>query len=212
MNTLLRLEHIEFSYESHLVLHDISAQIDRGDLVVMTGSNGSGKTTLLRLMAGLLTPTSGLLERSKDLRIGYLPQRRAIDRQFPISVGQLVCSGLQNRKSLLQRFDASHRERVSRMLQQMQIEPLADTPIRQLSGGQFQRALIARALVSEPDLILLDEPDTHLDQESRSLLYRTLAQQRPASAVVMVSHETPQSDTTIWQLDDGRLTICRPVP
>lgn len=204
---LLQLQNIEFQYGNHAVLHGISAQINSGDFIVMTGNNGSGKTTLLRLMAGLLKPTAGHLTSRKDLRIGYLPQRRDIDRQFPITVFSLVLSGLQNRKPLLASFSPEQKERAMNVLQRVGLITAAHSTIQELSGGQFQRALLARAIVSEPDLLLLDEPDTHLDTTGREFLYQILEEQNQRSAIVLVSHDLRLPEKKLWQMNEGRLSI-----
>lgn len=205
MNSLIDLSHVGFRYDHIDVLSDISARICERDFVVLTGSNGAGKTTLLHLLAGLETPTSGIITRRKGLRIGYLPQYRHIDRQFPITVIDLVLSGLQNSKRLIAPFDASHRAKAEATLSQLQLADLASRPIRALSGGQFQRALLARAIVSEPHLLLLDEPDTHLDASGREFLYDLLEKENAHSAILLVSHDESLTGKTTWQLNNQQL-------
>ena len=153
---LLNINNVCLSYgERHVQCH-INEQIKSHDFVVLTGPNGGGKTTLLRLIAGLLQPTCGRIERDKRAVIGYLPQYRHIDRQFPTTVFDIVLSGLACRKRLWQRFTATHREEVMHMLSTFHLSDLAQRPISDLSGGQWQRTLLARAFVSAPDLLLLD--------------------------------------------------------
>lgn len=187
--TLLSIENVTLCYGDRVILTDVSLSVDSGDTLLLHGPNGGGKTTLLRLMAGLLRPTKGRIVRRPGLTIGYLPQYRRIDRQFPITVGEVVLSGLVGRKPLLRRFSPEYRAATDEMLRRMQIDAIADHSIDSLSGGQWQRTLLARALVSRPDLLLLDEPDTHLDGETRQLLYDILDEERGHRAIVIVSHD-----------------------
>lgn len=186
---LLQLQQVGMTFEDKQVLHGIDLTIHAGDFFVLTGPNGGGKTTLLRLLAGLLTPTEGTIYRDANVRIGYLPQYRRIDRQFPLIVKDVVLSGLHNRKSFWQRFQASDHERVNNLLMEFELADLAHRPIKALSGGQWQRVLLARAFASAPNLLLMDEPDTHLDAHNRQFLYRRLQELPTEVATVLVSHD-----------------------
>ena len=186
---LLQLRDCCVTFGEKIVLSGITLALSRNDFFILTGPNGGGKTTILRLMAGLLTPTSGKIIRTAVLT-GYLPQYRHIDRQFPITVEQTVLSGLNNRKSIWQPFKTKHREMAEKAMDMMQIGGLAKKPIDSLSGGQWQKTLIARALASSPDILLLDEPETHLDIESKRHLYSVLENLRSSMAIVLVSHES----------------------
>lgn len=171
------------------VLSDVSVCVGRGDFWVLTGPNGGGKTTLLRIMAGLLRPSSGRVERAPGLRMGYLPQYRRIDRTFPITVREVVQSGLLACASSMRPLPRTLRDRCDQWLETMGMEAFADQPIEKLSGGQWQRTLLARAMVSQPDLLLLDEPETHLDAGGKRLLHTLLESWRQVLSVVIVSHE-----------------------
>ena len=148
---LVSLSDVTFAFDGQVVLENVNIAIKPHDFIVLTGANGGGKTTLLRLLAGLLRPTKGEIRRVPDLRLGYLPQYRKIDRQFPLRVYDVVRSGLQNRKKMLSRFSPDADDRVREALHQLAIEQLAARPISDLSGGQWQRVLLARAIVSRPD-------------------------------------------------------------
>lgn len=184
---LIALHHVSLGYEDKTVLKDVTLTIGSSDTIVLQGPNGGGKTTLLRLLAGLASQQKGDVERRQDLRVGYLPQYRSIDRQFPITVAEVVRSGLTGGKSLFRRFGHADNERTQEMLKEMELEELAQRPIDTLSGGQWQRTLLARALVSQPQLLLLDEPDTHLDASHKEQLYAILQSLR--MAIVLVSHD-----------------------
>ncbi|MDY3802451.1 MAG: ATP-binding cassette domain-containing protein [Alloprevotella sp.] len=205
---LLDIKDVCLSYGERHVLCHIFNQVKNHDFIVLTGPNGGGKTTLLRLLAGLLPPTCGSIVRESGVKIGYLPQYRHIDRSFPTTVREIVRSGLSNRTSW---HPFSHlgqwETRLEEMMRLFRIEDLATRPISSLSGGQWQRTLLARALVSAPDLLLLDEPETHLDEKTRNEFYDILVQQTQHSAVVTVSHDEKSFPhpvgRRIWHVEDG---------
>ena len=205
---LLDIKDVCLSYGERHVLCHIFNQVKNHDFIVLTGPNGGGKTTLLRLLAGLLPPTCGSIVRESGVKIGYLPQYRHIDRSFPTTVREIVRSGLSNRTSWHPFSRLGQWEtRLEEMMRLSRIEDLATRPISSLSGGQWQRTLLARALVSAPDLLLLDEPETHLDEKTRNEFYDILVQQTQHSAVVTVSHDEKSFPhpvgRRIWHVEDG---------
>ena len=205
---LLDIKDVCLSYGERHVLCHIFNQVKNHDFIVLTGPNGGGKTTLLRLLAGLLPPTCGSIVRESGVKIGYLPQYRHIDRSFPTTVREIVRSGLSNRNSWHPFSRLGQWEtRLEEMMRLFRIEDLAARPISSLSGGQWQRTLLARALVSAPDLLLLDEPETHLDEKTRNEFYDILVQQTQHSAVVTVSHDEKSFPhpvgRRIWHVEDG---------
>ena len=190
MSTLITLSDVSFSYDHRRdILSHFSLSIEERDFIVLRGKNGGGKTSLLKVISGLLTPTSGTIQRAEGLTVGYLPQHRSIDRPFPITVFQTVRSGLQCSMPWWKPFGASERATTMATLEMLNLSELAERPIDSLSGGQWQRTLLARALVSSPQLLLLDEPDTHLDTATRHELYETLLEQHQHRAIVVVSHD-----------------------
>ncbi len=186
---LLEIRNATLAYERKEVLTDVVLTLAAHDFCVLRGPNGGGKTTLLRLMAGLLPASSGVVRRKKGLVLGYLPQYRSIDRHFPITVAEVVRSGLGCRKPLFGRFSSEWQQQAQEVMNRLGIADLAQQPIEELSGGQWQRTLLARALVSRPELLLLDEPDTHLDIETKTLLYEVLDEESRRCAIVVVSHD-----------------------
>ncbi|SHJ98648.1 zinc transport system ATP-binding protein [Shimia gijangensis] len=164
----------------HQALSHVDFSIDKGEIVTVVGPNGSGKTTLLRSIIGAQKPTSGKIVRAKGLRIGYVPQSLSIDATLPLTVNRFL--------NLPLRHD---REVTEQALSVAGAQGLQERQMSALSGGQFQRILLARALLKNPDLLILDEPTTGLDQPGSAALYRQIEQVRSdlGTAILMVSHE-----------------------
>lgn len=191
---LIRLSHLTGGYEGKTVLRDVSLEIYPDDFIGVIGPNGGGKTTLVKMMLGLLKPMSGEImffrqgERTDGISIGYLPQYSTIDRKFPISVYETVLSGLNRQKPLFRPFTPEQHEQVRRTIVRMGLEGLERRAIGQLSGGQMQRALLGRALVSDPQVLILDEPDTYIDRLFAQRLYALLEEINRERAIILVSH------------------------
>ncbi len=193
---LVEISGVYFSYNSSPLLTDINLCIHKGDFVGVVGGNGCGKTTLVKLLLGHLTPQKGTILHYSDGRpvatpaIGYLPQYAAVDKRFPLSVREVVETGLLTPHKMWNPFIASaDRRRVDATLEQMGIAGLSSTPIGNLSGGELQKAILARAIVSSPRLLLLDEPDTYLDSYSQEHLYALLKEINKDCAILLVSHD-----------------------
>ena len=186
---LVDIHNLSAAYDGHTVLHDVNLAIQERDFLGIIGPNGGGKTTLVKCILGLLKPTAGRIDYAPRLRIGYLPQYTRIDRQFPITVDEVVLSGLDGRQGLCSRPTPEQRARVSKVIAQMGLQGLERRPIGALSGGQLQRALLGRAVVSDPQLIILDEPSTYIDRRFETRLYELLSQLNRDHAIVLVSHD-----------------------
>ena len=186
---MLTIDHICMEFSSKPVLDDITFLINQRERVALVGKNGAGKTTLLRLLAGVETPTSGRISKMGDITIGYLPQVSSFDKVFPISVLEVVMSGLQAERGMLRRYGKAERERAMTTLHNAHLDHLATRPIGELSGGQLQRVMLCRAIISEPKLLVLDEPTNFVDNRFENELYNLLHHLSHEMAIMMVSHD-----------------------
>ena len=202
---LLELRGIEMCREGKVILENVNLTVNQGDFVAITGPNGGGKTTLLRIILGLLKPSAGdVVFANGKPSIGYLPQKNMIDSHFPISVREVVESGLLSINSLSK---DERCKRVDEALEMIEMNDLSDRPIGRLSGGQLQRALLGRAIISKPELLVLDEPLSYIDKHFEAHIYRLLAKIAPGCTTLLVSHEM----TTIASMANRHLVIDRTV-
>jgi zinc transport system ATP-binding protein len=195
MNEIVKISDLSVAYDSELpVLKNISLSIFQNDFLGIVGPNGGGKTTLLKAMLGLITASSGTIELFKDgerinnLNIGYLPQINRIDKNFPISVLDVILSGLTIKKRLFSNYTAQQKVQATHTAQKMGLSDLLKRPIGELSGGQLQRTLLGRAIVDNPDLLVLDEPDSYIDKQFEADFYNILSELNSHTAIVLVSH------------------------
>ncbi len=162
---LVRLDSVELSYDGAPVLAGVDLTLRAGDFVGVVGPSGAGKTTLLRLALGTLRPTAGWVERARGLRVGYVPQLETVSWSFPVTVAECVLMVRSDR--WLPWATRAERRAVTEVLDRLGIAHLADRHIRELSGGQQQRMFLARALLRDPQLLLLDEPTSGIDVATR---------------------------------------------
>ncbi|MDR2498413.1 MAG: ATP-binding cassette domain-containing protein [Tannerellaceae bacterium] len=196
MNELIVLENISAAYtaQAEVILKDVSLTLYKADFLGITGPNGGGKTTLLKIILGLLKPVGGSIrffqqgEEVASLKMGYLPQVNLIDKKYPISVREVISSGLVSDKPLFRSFSREQRQRIDRTIEQMGLAELARRPIGELSGGQLQRTLLGRAIIGKPKVLILDEPDSYIDTAFETHFYELLGEIRHESAVILVSH------------------------
>ena len=187
---LLAARDVTFAYDVEPILDRVTLEVGARDFLAIVGPNGGGKTTLLKVLLGLLEPQSGRVERpARPAAIGYVPQFATFDRDFPLRVADVVAMGRLGVRGPLRRYTAGDRAAVAAALARLGLESVASTPVGDLSGGQLQRALIARALVGEPEVLLLDEPLASVDAEFREVLVETLADLHRRLPIVVVTHD-----------------------
>jgi ABC-type Mn2+/Zn2+ transport system ATPase subunit len=187
---LVRFDHATLGYGRRVVLSDLSFEIPKGDFLGLVGPNGAGKTTILRAILGTLTAMSGTVTVQPGLRFGYVPQRDSVDYGFPLKVIDVVLMGRYDRIGLGRRPTDADCELARRALGHVGIESLADHQLSALSGGQKQRTLIARALVGDPSILVLDEPTNGMDLVSTTQILSLVRElhERDNLTVLMVSH------------------------
>lgn len=195
MNSLVEIRNLSAGYGQNIVLKDVNLSIQQYDFVGVIGPNGGGKTTLLKALLGLIPPMSGEIVYDESMtegnthRIGYLPQINNIDRKFPVTVFDVVRSGLMSRNRLIGRYSREENERANSLMAEMGISGISKKAIGELSGGQIQRALLCRALVNNPKLLILDEPNTYVDNRFERELYEKLKVLNEKLAILLVSHD-----------------------
>ncbi len=191
---LITLEGVGVAYDGYEALHEVDLTISEGDFLGVIGPNGGGKTTLVKAILGSVPHTGtirfapALCERGERL-IGYMPQLSDFDRAFPISIVEVVLSGLQGRRGFISRYTRDDRRKAVSLLDKMGIGAVAYHPIGAVSGGQMQRALLCRAIIADPKLLILDEPTNFVDNRFEHELYHTLRELNERMAIVMISHD-----------------------
>jgi len=189
--TLLRLVGADFGYAASAVVHGVSLEVNPGEFVALIGANGSGKTTLGRGLLGLLEPLAGRVERAPQLRVGYVPQRETLDPLYPLSGFDVTLLGACRDLPFYRRAGAAARAAARAALEAVRATPFAGRRYGLLSGGQRQRILIARALATQPNMLLLDEPTAGVDPETEAAIVEVLHALRTEHrlAIWMVTHQ-----------------------
>lgn len=200
-DTVLQLCGVSVAWDGRQVLSDVSLGVKRGDLIAITGPNGGGKTTLMRVVLGLVKPDSGTVGHpSGHLTVGYLPQKNQIDSHFPVTVDEVIAQGLLSTRGL-SRSDI--RDRLDAMLDIVELRAHRDKAIGTVSGGQLQRALLGRALIARPEMLVLDEPLSYLDKHFEQRVYDIVGDLRGKATILLVSHEM----TTIAAMANRHLVV-----
>ncbi len=203
----INIDHLYVSYGQSFVLRDVSLQVQEGEFLGIIGPNGGGKSTLLKALLGLLPIDSGkvqifgedpLLRKSV---VGYTPQFSSVDRRFPISVFEVALTGrMQKGFRPFMKYSQNDKEYAYAQLERVGIEKLYKRQILELSGGEYQRLLIARALAAGPKLLILDEPTASVDAGSREKIYRLLEELNHEMTIVMVTHDLLAISSTVKKL------------
>lgn len=213
MNSIIEADDLSFAYETMPVISHASFKINENEFIGMIGPNGGGKTTLLKLILRFVLPTTGKITvGTKSHQIAYVPQSTKFDKEFPISVIEVVLSGLLYRLPWYGFFKKIDQEKAREALEKVGLSQFANHSFGQLSGGQAQRVLIARAIVAEPRLLLLDEPTASVDSKAEADIYAILKKMQGSMTILMVTHDL---NTAINQVDrllcvQGRVFSLKP--
>ncbi|WP_071396315.1 metal ABC transporter ATP-binding protein [Bacillus tuaregi] len=197
METVIEISDLTVYYDDVLALDNISLTVNKGDFLTIIGPNGGGKSTLLKVILGIIEPTSGRINikgttgSKEDGVIGYIPQFSQFDRSFPISVVEVVLMGRLTKKSgFFHKFSQEDLNVANNILLKLDLFDLKNRQIGQLSGGQLQRVMLARALAGNPEILILDEPTASVDSESKTMIYELLKELNNEKTIVLVTHDT----------------------
>lgn len=192
---MIELQNVSFSYGLVPVLQQINFSVEEGEFLGIVGPNAGGKSTLLKLILGLIKPQTGTVSvlgkkpSQQRTQIGYVPQYPGFARDFPITVEQAVLLGRLGSDRQFGRYNAADYQAVQDALNELEAQDLAQRPISALSGGQLQRILLARALVSEPKILILDEPTANIDMRIESDIFDHLRELNKRLTILVVSHD-----------------------
>ena len=192
---LLRFKEVDVSYGGDPVLKNLNFEVTERDFLGIIGPNGGGKTTLVKTVLGLVKPLRGeiaFFEKEKEvpeITIGYLPQMSRIDPKFPVTGREMVLSGLAHRRNRLRRYGSEQQRQLQQTAAQLGIEAYMDKPVGELSGGEMQRVLLGRAIIADPRLLILDEPNTYVDKPFESRFYQLLEEINKKTAILLISHD-----------------------
>ncbi len=193
MAYLVEMDSLSASYNSHIVLQDVTFRVMENDFIGVIGPNGGGKTTLLKVILGLLKPAGGTIIFNNELldnkSIGYLPQISTGDINYPVNVTDIVLSGLMIRKGIVSRMTPADREKAGSVLEELGLAGQREATLNELSGGQIQRVFLGRAIIGDPRLLLLDEPGNFVDSTFENDFYEKLKELNHRMAILMVSHD-----------------------
>lgn len=189
---LLDLREVSVKYDLNLVLDKISISIYKGDYIGFIGPNGAGKSTLIKAILGLIPLASGSIIRSDNLRIGYVPQYSQFEKNFPISVLEAILMGsLKPSSGLFHRHNKDEHAKAQRLAEYLHIDNVLSQNINAVSGGQMQKTMIARAMIQEPDILILDEPTSNVDNSSRNEIFEILkdVNREKNITILLISHD-----------------------
>jgi len=187
---IVEIRNVDVAYQKQLVLSNVSLSVFENDFIGIIGPNGGGKTSLIKAILGLIKPVRGSINHSLERsEIGYLPQGNQVDENFPITVKEVIASGLEHGLNIRPGIARKRQHKVEKAMETVGMEALHSRPIGELSGGEFQRTMLARAIISSPRLLVLDEPDTHVDNQFETELYDLLKELNSSITILLVSHD-----------------------
>ncbi|KAF2956899.1 ABC transporter ATP-binding protein [Marinitoga sp. 38H-ov] len=185
---IISVENINYKVENNEILKYITFDIYENDFVGIIGPNGAGKSTLIKILIGEIDGYTGKIKING--KIGYVPQKDEFDKSFPIKAYEVILMGMYNEIGLFKNFKKKHYEKVKEIMKKLDIEYLYDRKVGDLSGGEYQRLSLARALVSDPDILILDEPEAGVDSKAQSKIYKVLEKlNKSGMTIILVSHD-----------------------
>lgn len=214
MKEIIRCTDVSYRYGKQYVLRGINLIVEENDFMAIVGPNGGGKSTLLKLILGLIEPESGNIvvlgdnPSKSSSRIGYVPQYGDYDISFPLKVLDIVLMSSLGNRSYLPWYRRSDREKALAQLKFLGVDHLAERKLDELSGGQRQRVLIARALMSEPEILILDEPTANIDSAVEGDVYRMLQELNKRIAILLVSHDITFVSTFVNKVTCMNICSC----
>lgn len=186
---MIKVENICMRYNGDVALRNISFNVEEGDFIGVLGPNGAGKSTLFKIILGLIKPQMGRVHVQEHVKISYVPQSAGFEKKFPISVQDVVLMGMLSSKiRFFKRNSKEETERAHEVMKRLKIFDIRNKQIGELSGGQLQKVLIARALAKDPHIILLDEPTASLDSASKKEIFEVLKELNNEITILIVSH------------------------
>lgn len=189
MKKAVSFEDVRFCYDDVCAIHDVNFDIPKYAMTAIVGPNGGGKSTIIKLMSGFMKPDNGTITIVDDAAIGYVAQGFGFDDSFPITVKEIVLTGTLNKKiKIFQKYTKQQHKKAEDAIDMVDLHDFMDRGVNQLSGGQLKRVIIARALASEADILVLDEPDSNLDVESVKELYDILGALKATKTILVASH------------------------
>jgi zinc transport system ATP-binding protein len=193
MAYLFEMHSLSASYGANVVLQEVDLKVNENDFIGVIGPNGGGKTTLLKVILGLVKPSDGKIVFNNELlnnnSIGYLPQMSTGDINYPVTVTDIILSGLMIRKGIISRMSSSDKTRAMKVMDELGLEEMTNSTLNELSGGQMQRVFLGRAIIGNPRLLLLDEPGNFVDTTFENDFYEKLRDLNKRMAILMVSHD-----------------------
>ncbi len=191
--SVISIKNLQVNYDQVVALRQVSFEVKQQEFIGIIGPNGGGKTTLIKTLLGLLKPNAGKIHIEPSEVIGYVPQVTTFDRQFPITVEEVILTGhLPRRIKLGYRFSKHEKEHAFSVMERLGIKNLCNRQIGNLSGGQLQRVLIARALMNHPTILILDEPTAGVDELSKQEIYKMLHELNQSMTILMITHDTSE--------------------
>ncbi len=195
MKKKIEIKNLDFTYDEGLVLKKVNISIEEGKFIGVIGPNGGGKTTFLKLIMGLLDPTRGKIRIFNEnpstfkKNIGYVPQSTSIDKTLPVSTYEFILLGAVSFSNWIGKYPPSIHKRCETLLKMLNLSDLKGHSVGTLSGGEMQKALFARALISDPKLLILDEPTSNIDEESEKIIFDLLLSYKKKKTILMVNHD-----------------------